>query len=170
MEEIRNHQHSLSLWQELPSLLVELSPPERSPPPPSFWRIGNKSIFETSRRVKKRANKRLRKQISYSDIDDKIDHLFQGIIEAFEREDNEVEVDINNEDEGDVSLLFIGSDDGSSEVDEDEDDDDDSLPDLIPAEDDSDWEDEGIADCDWFIDMNSLVVLLHRFGLGENLH
>ena len=114
--------------------------------------------------------KRLRKQISYSDIDDKIDHLFQGIIEAFEREDNEAEEDINNEDEGDVSLLFIGSDDGSSEVDEDEDDDDDSLPDLIPAEEDSDWEDEGIADCDWFIDMNSLVVLLHRFGLGENLH
>merc|ERR1711990_108201 len=33
-------------------------------------------------------NKRLRKQISLSDIDDKIDHLFQGIIEALELDEN----------------------------------------------------------------------------------
>ena len=58
--------------------------------------------------------------------------------------------------------------DSEAEEEEDENYDDDDLPDLVSAsEDEEDYEDEGIADCDTFISMDSLIVLLGRYGLNN---
>ena len=70
------------------------------------------------------------------------------------------ETDSDTEEE--VFLPLFGAEE------DDYDSDNDSLPDLVSAsEDEDDYEDEGIADCDTFISMDSLIVLLGRFGLNN---
>ena len=158
MEIIRNQQE---LWQELPSL-VEVSQPENRPAPPTLWRIGNKSLFETNNRVRRRANKRLSlsRRTSAPQLKE----------ENSEHDKEEEECEDDNESDDDSLPQLTDSDSEGEEEDEDDyDSDDDSLPDLVSAsEDEEDYDDEGIADCDTFISMDNLLVLLGRFGLNDH--
>ena len=162
----RNQQE---LWQELPSL-VEVSKPEDRAAPPALWRIGNKSLFQTNTRVQRRANKRL--SLSRRTLRENI-RQYEVAEEEIEREDEcedgppsltDSETDTEEEDSDDETLPPLID----SEAEEEEEDyDDDDLPDLV-SEDEEDYEDEGIADCDTFISMDSLIVLLERYGLNNH--
>ena len=70
------------------------------------------------------------------------------------------------EDSDDDTLPPLTDSEDEEEEEDDYDSDDDSLPDLVSA-DEEDYEDEGIADCDTFISMDSLIVLLGRYGLNN---
>ena len=160
--------NQLELWQELPSL-VELSQPEGRPAPPSLWRIGNKSLFETNNRVRRRANKRLslrRRTLPLQAMGNSSEHQEEEEEEEEEDEierEEECEEDSDSDDELPLLINF------EAEEEDDYDSDDDSLPDLVSAsEDEEDFEDEGIADCDTFISMDSLLVLLGRYGLNDH--
>ena len=163
METVRNQE---DLWLELPSL-VEVSKPEPRPAPPSLWRIGNKSLFETNNRVQRRANKRL--SLSRRAISPHLDSTEEN--EEFEREDagdgdDDTATDSETDSEGEEEVFLMLP--GVEEEEDDYDSDNDSLPDLVSAsEDEDDYEDEGIADCDTFISMDSLIVLLGRYGLNN---
>ena len=158
------------LWAELPNL-VEVTRPERSCSPPSLWRIGNKSLFETARRVRRRANKRLRTRRlpcylwnSFGEDDQ----------QNVKQEEEDTEEDCKRDVDGPPPLICLSESEEEEEqddevVDSDSEYDEDDLPDLISdSEDEEDCVDEGIADCDWFSDLSSMVALLQRFGLIEN--
>ena len=165
MDSVRNQQE---LWHELPNL-VEVSQPENRPEPPTLWRIGNKSLFETNNRVRRRANKRLslrRRTRPLQPMGTSSEHQEEEEEEEEEDEiegEEECEEDSDSDDELPLLIHF------EAEEEDDYDSDDDSLPDLVSAsEDEEDFEDEGIADCDTFISMDSLLVLLGRYGLNDH--
>ena len=161
---VRNQQE---LWQELPSL-VEVSQPEGRPAPPSLWRIGNKSLFETNNRVRRRANKRLslsRRALPLQAMGNSSEHQEEEEEEEEEEDEIEREEECEEDSDSDDELPLLID----FEAEEEDDSDDDSLPDLVSAsEDEEDFEDEGIADCDTFISMDSLLVLLGRYGLNDH--
>ena len=164
MEIIRNQQE---LWQELPSL-VEVSQPENRPAPPTLWRIGNKSLFETNNRVRRRANKRLSLSRRTSAPQLKEENSEHDEEEEEVKREEECEDD-NESDDDSLPQLTDSDSEGEEEDEDDYDSDDDSLPDLVSAsEDEEDYDDEGIADCDTFISMENLLVLLGRFGLNDH--
>ena len=78
--------------------------------------------------------------------------------------DSETDEEDEEEDSDDDTVPYLIEAEGEDDYDSD----DDSLPDLVSAsEDEEDYEDEGIADCDTFISMDSLIVLLGRYGLNN---